>query len=87
MTRQEEIREGVANISPQNCAPMTQGECDTYVANYGETRSCDYCHADQVLKYLGSRGVVIRSDYTVKYSVPIQAGTELVLVEPLIKEE
>lgn len=42
---------------------------------------------DAILVYLHSQGVVIRSDYTVTYSVPIQAGTELVLVEPLIKEE
>ena len=30
--------------------------------------------------------VAIKADFTVKYSVPIQAGTELVLVKPLIKK-
>ena len=40
---------------------------------------------DEGLRELGIVGVVIRGDYTVTYSVPIQAGTELVLVKPLIK--
>ena len=38
----------------------------------------------ELLDYLHSVGVVIKADYTVKYSTAIPAGTELAAVESLI---
>lgn len=39
-----------------------------------------------LMKCLGELGVVIKGDYKIKYSTAIPAGTDLVAVEPLIKE-
>ena len=56
MSKQEEIREGIAKRCVENCDGATQRQCDELVTQYG-SQACKYCGADQVLSYLHSQGV------------------------------
>ena len=81
MVKQEKIREGMASIPSENCTPMTQEQCDSYVETYGERKACDYCHTDQTIAYLHSQGVVIYKAGHREYNFEDE------VVEPLIGDK
>ena len=72
MTKQEELEKGADEV-------ILKCLKDGWIKPY-EIRSF-------VFKYLHSQGVVIKRGYKVSFSTSMPAGTELVAVEPLIKED
>ena len=60
MTKQEKIRDGMAERCFENCDGATQEQCDELNKKYDAVDACRYCGADQVLAYLHSQGVVIK---------------------------
>ena len=90
MTKQGEIREGIAQRSIENCEGATQEQCDALNERYKGVDACRYCASDQILSYLHSQGVVIKvcerdvgGGFVGSYTRP----EVLYEVEPLIKEE
>jgi len=64
MTKQEEIREGIANLIPTDCDGCSY-DC---VEDGGILCSGQKGVANLILNYLNSQGVVIRTDAEYKYA-------------------